>query len=106
MSADGWPYMSDAEIEAVQRKVSEPGYVPPPYPPLHGLLHQLLASTARTSDVHRVRVDSTWWDVLGWTCSCRYQAKCRCGWYGDETKSKVTAEQQAEWHLDPKVSHA
>lgn len=56
--------------------------------------------------VHRVRVDSTWWDVLGWECSYRYQAKCRCGWYGDETKSKVTAEKQAEWHLDAKLSHA
>jgi hypothetical protein len=52
---------------------------------------------------HRVRVDSTWWDVLGWPCAYKYQAKCRCGWHGDSTKSKVTAEQQAEWHVDAKL---
>lgn len=108
MSAeDEWPYMSDEEIEAIQRRVSTPGYVPPPEPPLYRRLRQLLSSAAPASTpvTHRVRVDSTWWELLGWECAYRYQAKCRCGWYGDSIKSKVAAEQQAEWHVNARLSH-
>jgi len=93
--------MSDEEIEAIQRRVSAPGYVPPPYQSLS----QRLAEIVGEPDTHRVRVSSTWWNVLGWECVYRYQAKCRCGWYGDEVKSKVTAEQQADWHLGGGGNH-